>query len=137
MALFQKGERPVGRAKGVLNKRTVEVRDVLMAAAREIGGLARLVAWIKEDALNERLFWATMYLRLLPLQVMGSGPHGELELNVRLTRDEMLRRLEERGLPTHFLDIDVPTLQVEGNGADLDAEQSNGDRDDVLAEGTH
>jgi hypothetical protein len=30
--------------------------------------------WAKEDPVNERAFWASIYPRLLPLQV--TGPYG-------------------------------------------------------------
>src|SRR5262245_5031001 len=46
-------EKMGGRAKGTPNKMTVRVRDVIEAAATEIGGLDRLVAWINEDPVNE------------------------------------------------------------------------------------
>jgi hypothetical protein len=99
---FKAGEpRPpnAGRRAGTPNKRTVEVRSVLEAAAREIGGLERLVAWIKEDRQNERDFWVCMYMKLLPVQVQGSGEHGEIELSVKIPREELARKLEEHGLP--------------------------------------
>jgi hypothetical protein len=95
---FQKGERLVGRAKGVPNKRTVEVRGVIQAAARKIGGEERLIAWIKESPQNESLFWTVMYIRLLPVRVQGTGEHGEIELSVKIGREELSRKLEERGL---------------------------------------
>jgi hypothetical protein len=89
---FRKGERLFGRAKGVPNKRTVEVRSVIQAAAREIGGAERLVAWIKEDPINERLFWSTMYIRLLPVRVQGTGPQGEIELDVKIKQEDLARK---------------------------------------------
>jgi hypothetical protein len=126
MALFKHGDpRPegAGRKPGQLNRRTIEVRSVLEAAARELGGVARLVAWIKEDPQNERLFWSSMYMKLLPVQVMGSGERGELELSVKLSREELQRKCEERGLPLFVFGIDVPTLEMQAsdtgsNGSD-------------------
>jgi hypothetical protein len=88
-----------GRRAGVRNKRTRDLRAALEATAREIGGEARLVQWIKASAENERDFWVRMFTRLLPVQVQGSGEHGEVELNVNLTREEVARKIEERGLP--------------------------------------
>jgi hypothetical protein len=49
---FRKGD-PKPQTSG---RRTGVIRRVLEAAAHEIGGLERLVAWIREDAANERLF---------------------------------------------------------------------------------
>lgn len=68
-----------GRKKGVPNKQTVAVKDAIAAAAEALGGPARLAAWAKEDPANERVFWGTIYPKLLPLQVSGEGG-GPLQL---------------------------------------------------------
>ena len=70
-----------GRPKGVPNKTTQTAKDAIALAAAELGGAARLVAWSKEDPLNERAFWTTIYPKLLPLQLAGGGPNGELVLS--------------------------------------------------------
>ena len=61
-----------GRPKGSLNKTTTIAKDAIAQAADNLGGVARLTDWIKEDPLNERAFWSTIYPKLLPLQVAGS-----------------------------------------------------------------
>lgn len=66
-----------GRPKGVPNKTTTAAKDAIAQAAEELGGAARLVEWVKEDTANERVFWGTIYPKLLPLQVNGAGPNGE------------------------------------------------------------
>ena len=66
-----------GRPKGSVNKTTAAAKDVINQAANELGGAARLLAWAKEDPANERAFWATIYPKLLPLQVHGAGEQGE------------------------------------------------------------
>ncbi len=38
-----------------------------------MGGGERLVAWVKEDTLNERAFWGTIYPKLLPLTLAGDA----------------------------------------------------------------
>lgn len=58
-----------GRPKGSVNKVTKAAKDAIAEAAEKLGGVDRLVAWAKEDALNERAFWSTVYPKLLPLQV--------------------------------------------------------------------
>lgn len=60
-----------GRPKGSLNKTTTSVKEAIELAAVGLGGVTRLVAWAKEDAANERIFWGQIYPKLLPLQVSG------------------------------------------------------------------
>jgi hypothetical protein len=62
-----------GRPKGSPNKVQQAAKDVIIAAAAELGGNARLVAWAREDPINERAFWATIYPKLLPLTVAGDS----------------------------------------------------------------
>src|SRR5215472_4198517 len=89
-----------GRKAGTPNKQTGEIRAVLMQATHEIGGMARLVAWIKESPQNEYAFWTTSFMKLLPVQVEGPGERRESELSVTIKPEELDKRLEERGLPT-------------------------------------
>lgn len=62
-----------GRPKGSPNRVNKEAKEVIAAAAEGLGGLDRLVAWAKEDAANERAFWATIYPKLLPLTLAGDA----------------------------------------------------------------
>jgi hypothetical protein len=120
---FKKGQlKSAGRKVGAQNLYSRAVKWIISEAAHQVGGLDRLVAWIKESEVNERLFWTQIWPRLLPLQVQGTGARGELELTVKLTHEELLQRLRERGLPTSILGIDKPVLeleprQIEGNGS--------------------
>lgn len=72
-----------GRPKGALNKTTMAAKDAIAQAAADLGGTDRLVAWAREDALNERVFWGTIYPKLLPLQVAGEGGGP---LNIQIVR---------------------------------------------------
>jgi hypothetical protein len=65
-----------GRPKGSPNKTTAAAKQVIQQASEELGGADRLVSWAKEDPLNERAFWSSIYPKLLPLQVAGD-PDGE------------------------------------------------------------
>ena len=60
-----------GRLKGTPNKVTTLAKDAIAAAAERLGGIDRLVEWVREDPGNERVFWGTIYTKLLPLQVSG------------------------------------------------------------------
>lgn len=66
-----------GRPKGSPNKVGKEAKEVIAAAAEGIGGLERLMAWVKEAPENERAFWASIYPKLLPLTLHGAGKEGE------------------------------------------------------------
>jgi hypothetical protein len=60
-----------GRQKGTTNKVTALAKDAIAAAAERLGGIDRLVEWVRADPANERVFWGTIYTKLLPLQVSG------------------------------------------------------------------
>lgn len=72
-----------GRPKGSPNKTTAAAKDAIAQAAAELGGTNRIVEWVKEDALNERVFWGTIYPKLIPLQV-GGDPANPLEIFVTI-----------------------------------------------------
>ena len=110
---FKKGQpKSAGRKKGSRNLHTRAIREMIAAAAEGLGGTARLISWAMEDEINERLFWTSIWPRLLPLQIVGAGARGEIEVNVKLSREEMMKRLIERGLPTSFFGRDKPLLEL-------------------------
>ena len=77
-----KGTPGPGRGKGTPNKITVMAKDAISMAAEGLGGAARLQAWASEDPQNERVFWGTIYPKLLPLQITGDGG-GALVVTLR------------------------------------------------------
>jgi len=66
-----------GRPKGSVNKTTATAKAIIEEASEKLGGAERLLAWAQEAPENERVFWATIYPKLLPLQVNGPGEGGE------------------------------------------------------------
>lgn len=66
-----KGTPGPGRKKGVPNRTTTAAKEAIALAAEGLGGTQRLVEWAKEDPLNERAFWATIYPKLIPVQLAG------------------------------------------------------------------
>lgn len=83
---MEKRQKTGGRQKGTPNKTTQAAKDAIAQAAEELGGADRLVAWAKEDPANERLFWGSIYPKLLPLQLNGPGENGEHSLVVEIRR---------------------------------------------------
>lgn len=83
---LEKGrEKTGGRKKGTPNKTTQTAKEAIAIAASNLGGAQRLVEWAKEDPLNERAFWSSIYPKLLPLQVSGAGENGEHLINGSIT----------------------------------------------------
>lgn len=62
-----------GRPKGVRNKTTMVAKEAIALAAEKLGGVTRLVEWAKSDPQNEKAFWASIYPKLLPIQVAGDS----------------------------------------------------------------
>lgn len=60
-----------GSRKGIPNKITTAAKTVIAEAAEQLGGVQRLVEWAKEDPENESKFWATIYPKLIPVQLTG------------------------------------------------------------------
>ena len=123
MAKFQKGDpkpKGSGRKPGQVSKFTATVKEAVEIAAEGIGGVTRLMQWIKEDKANEYAFWTSMYMRLLPLHLHATG--NTMFLN--LPPDQIDKKLEESGLPPMIFDADVPMLELKankpskGNGSD-------------------
>ena len=62
-----------GRPKGATNKTTRTALEAIAYAADALGGADRLTEWAKASPENEKVFWGTIYPKLLPLQVTGEG----------------------------------------------------------------
>lgn len=60
-----------GRPKGSENKLAKEAKDVIAAAASELGGEKRLIEWVNKDLKHESIFWSQIYTKLIPVQVTG------------------------------------------------------------------
>lgn len=61
-----------------------------------LGGVDGLVAWVQKDDANEKVWWGTIYPKLLPIQVSGDGG-GPVKVDhsgtVALEPSEAYRRL--------------------------------------------
>lgn len=105
----------VGRPKGSLNKVSREAKEVIAAAAEELGGTARLVEWARASAANERAFWSNIYPRLLPHTIAGdpNAPIGvwqASEADVARARAVVERAMQARidqALRNHLASADA------------------------------
>lgn len=130
---FSKGEaKRRGRLPGVQNVCTRVVREAIALAAEGLGGVPRLITWAKEDPRNEFAFWTSIWPRLLPLTVQGTGARGEIEMSLKIDPGQLEAKLRERGLPGQIFGCDKPLLEIEarplnGNGASKPDEWGKGD----------
>jgi len=72
-----------GKPKGALNHNTRAAKDVIAKTAEMLGGAERMLSWVQEDPQNERVFWGSIYPKLLPLTVSGDK---EAPLTVEIVR---------------------------------------------------
>lgn len=81
---FKKGEKKINQGKRGPAKTTLAAKEAIALAAEKLGGTERLVAWVQEDPANERVFWGTIYPKLLPVQVSGD-PDNPLLAGITVT----------------------------------------------------
>lgn len=62
-----------GRPPGSPNKVSGEVKEIIAGVAGDMGGREGLLAWVKADPANERLFWSSIYTKLIASSVEASG----------------------------------------------------------------
>ena len=66
-----RGNAGKGRPKGSRNRTTSAAKAIIEDAVEGLGGTDRLLAWVRESPENERVFWSSIFPKLLPLQVTG------------------------------------------------------------------
>jgi len=66
-----------GRPKAAVNKTTKLARLAIAEAFEELGGKDALVRWAKADSDNMKVFYATIWPKIIPLQVEAdvTGEH--------------------------------------------------------------
>ena len=65
-----------GRKKGVPNKITKEVKEVIAQVFEDIGGIAAFGTWARA----EKTEFYKMYAKLLPIQLQGAGVDGAFQI---------------------------------------------------------
>jgi hypothetical protein len=135
------GGRKKGGAAAVSNKRTLTTPvarracEVLEAAVHEVGGVERLVAWVKESKENEFEFWSQMYMRLVPAKLRADA---EVTVKHAFEPGELEKALSDRGLPRDIFGADMLLLTDETTGAEVieGATEARADTAETAAEET-
>lgn len=65
-----------GRKKGVPNKMTREVKEVIAKVFEDIGGIESFAAWARWEPTE----FYKMYAKLLPIQLQGAGVDGAFQI---------------------------------------------------------
>lgn len=77
---------PRGRPKGVPNKITQDVRGMIQDVIAGLGGAQRMIAWAREDPLNERAFWSQVMPKILPKDInVGGQADNPLNIGIRVS----------------------------------------------------
>jgi hypothetical protein len=65
-----------------MNKTQCAAKEAIEMVADELGGVDRLVAWVRESPQNERIFWGTVYPKLIAASGTADDPlHMKAELS--------------------------------------------------------
>lgn len=99
---FAKGhEKKGGREKGVKNKVTVQLKEAILQAAELEGsdrnGKGGLVGFMRKLSRRNPVVYGRLLEKLLPYQLTGKD--GSPMQVVHQTREQLLERMKERGLP--------------------------------------
>jgi hypothetical protein len=73
---FEKGKpRPpgAGRRPGSTNKTTANAKEAIEKVAEGLGGWQGMLKWAKSSPDNERVFWGTIYPKLVPKDINIEG----------------------------------------------------------------
>jgi hypothetical protein len=62
-----------GRPKGAVNKTTKLAKQAIAEAFDQLGGKDALVAWAQKDDDNLKVFYASIWPKIIPLQVEADG----------------------------------------------------------------
>lgn len=104
-------EKKGGRQKGTPNKVTVILKDGIMTAMDQVGydtkGRDGVVGFLKRMAIRKPEQFMRLVEKLLPYQLTGKDG-GPMQL-VHQTKEELVQRMKERGLPVPQSLMDAPS----------------------------
>lgn len=109
---FQKGRaKEGGREKGTKNKVTVQMKEAILMAAELEGsdrkGRGGLVGFMRKLSRRNVVVYGRLLEKLLPYQLTGKD--GSPMQVVHSTREQLLERMKERGLPLPPSLMTMPT----------------------------
>lgn len=109
---FDKGHEKIGgRAKGTKNKTTVLLKEAIIMAAEHEGldrhGKDGLVGFLRMLSRREPAVFGRLMEKLLPYQLTGKD--GSPMQVVHSTKQQLLDRMKERGMPIPTSLMDMPT----------------------------
>lgn len=109
---FKKGhEKIAGREKGTQNKTTVLLKEAIITAAEYEGsdhkGKEGLIGFLRVLSRREPAVFGRLLEKLLPYQLTGKD--GSPMQVVHNTKQELLDRMKERGMPVPVSLLDMPT----------------------------
>lgn len=106
----KKREKTGGRKKGTPNKVTVILKDGIMTAMEELGqdlkGKDGVIGFLKRMAIRKPEQFMRLVEKLLPYQLTGKDG-GPMQM-IHKTREELVQRMKERGLPVPQSLMDAP-----------------------------
>lgn len=77
-----------GRPKGAQNKTTKLAKQAIAEAFEKLGGTEALVAWAKDSDDNKRVFYSTIWPKIIPVQTELTGKDGEAIQIEQRTRED-------------------------------------------------
>jgi hypothetical protein len=86
------GNRGLGRKKGIPNKTTLALKEMILKALDDVGGADYLVS----QAMENPTAFMTLVGKVLPLQVNGAGKDGEHVITSKIVR-EVVRPNDSNG----------------------------------------
>jgi hypothetical protein len=110
--LFSKGhEKMGGREKGKKNKVTMLLKEAIMLAAEREGsdrhGREGLVGFLRQLSRREPAVFGRLMEKLLPYQLTGKD--GSPMQMVHSTKEQLIERMKERGMPLPPSLMEMPT----------------------------
>jgi hypothetical protein len=71
--MHERAPAAAGRTAKFAGKPVTAARDAIALAFEEVGGVSALAAWVEASEDNRKIFYATIYAKIIPLQPGGDA----------------------------------------------------------------